>query len=373
MKIGLLINPIAGMGGAVGLKGTDGQYHLALKRGATPRSEQLAASALAEVTPLKDQFSIYCGGGHMGRYCAEKLGIPIAEVCGTGGVELGSYTVEDTRKVCRCFLARGVDLLVFAGGDGTARDVLDATEGQIPVVAIPCGIKMHSGIFASKSVLAGQLLLRCLRGGAMKTREIEVMDLDEELYRQGIVAPRLYGYLKTPYDAKILQGKKSRSLPTEQADQQSIAWDIVDGMEPDTLYLIGPGSTTACIVRTLELPGTLIGFDGVADNKSIAEDLNEADILALLDQYPAGRVKLVLTPVGGQGILLGRGNQQASSRVLRQIGKDNIIVAATKNKLAALGGRPLLVDTGDEAVNRALSGYYRVVTGYREAALYKVQ
>ncbi|MGB5823881.1 MAG: ATP-NAD kinase family protein [Proteocatella sp.] len=366
-KIGLIVNPIAGMGGRVGLKGTDNLLEEAIRMGAIPRSPDRAVAMLQIIAEIKDRFELYCAGGNLGEDEALLAGISpalirIPRTC----------TSEDTKILCRELVKRNVDLIVFAGGDGTARDVLDATQGKVPVIGIPAGVKIHSGVFAQKPEAAGMITKKFILGELRGIKQAEVMDIDEELYRREIVSSKLYGYMDVPFDNKLLQGKKSGSLPSDKANQQSMAWDVTDNMEPGTLYLIGPGSTTSCIMKTLHLKGTLIGLDCVLNRKLAGKDLGECDILRLMEGFPKEKIKLVLTPIGGQGIILGRGNQQLSSDVLRHIDRKNIIVMAGKNKLAELRGRPFIVDTGDRQTDENLKGYVNVVTGYKEYVVYKV-
>lgn len=366
-KIGFIVNPIAGMGGKVGLKGTDNLLQKALEIGAEPEAHIKASLAIKEILNLKENFIIYTGNGKLGANILSETDIPYNEI------KLDIYNdCRDTKHLCNLFLKENIDLILFAGGDGTARDILDSTEGKIPVIGIPAGVKIHSGIFANRPREAGVILNRYIKGELRGFEKLEVMDIDENLYREGIVASKLYGYLNVPYDTKLLQGKKSRSLPSESSDQQSIAWEIIDNMEKDILYIVGPGSTTEWILNTLNIKGTLIGFDAIYNKKCIGIDLNEKDILKLIEKFKKEHVRIILTPIGGQGIILGRGNQQISSKVLALISKDNIIVAASKHKLMNLRGKPFIMDIIEEDIVRHFRGYLKVVTGYREYAVYKV-
>jgi predicted polyphosphate/ATP-dependent NAD kinase len=228
---------------------------------------------------------------------------------------------------------------------------------------------MHSAVYAANPMSAGDVALAYLQGKVSALREAEVMDVDEEAIRQGIVSARLYGYLKIPCERRLVPGRKSPSSPGEEAAMAAIAADVVGGMEDGWLYIIGPGTTTRAIASRLGLPKTLIGVDVVADGKLAAADANEAQLLALLEERQA---KIVVTPIGGQGYLFGRGNQQIGPQVIRRVGRENLIVVSTPSKIHALGGRPLWVDTGDREVDEMLSGYIRVVTGYKEQIVYKV-
>ena len=197
------------------------------------------------------------------------------------------------------------------------------------------------------------------------------MDIDEEAFRQGAVSAVLYGYLQVPFRTSLVQNLKMASEGGAAA-VAPIAEDIVEKMEDGCLYIIGPGTTTRAITGELGLDKTLLGVDVVLDRELLAADVNEAQLLALLDEYSECGAKIVVTPIGGQGYIFGRGNQQLSPRVIGRIGKDNIIVISTKEKLYALDRQPLLVDTGDPALDQMLSGHITVVTGYRERAVRKV-
>jgi len=285
-----------------------------------------------------------------------------------GSIRKGKTTAEDTKNAAREMQRIGVNLLLFAGGDGTARDIHDAIGEEVPVLGIPTGVKMHSAVFAVNPRSAGDLAVLYLRGKC-GVREAEVMDVDEEALRDGIVSAKLYGYLRIPFQKRLVQGLKTPSGGGEKEAMAAIACEIVDGMKGDYLYIIGPGTTTRAIMTKLGLNKTLIGVDVVLKGRLVGADVNENQLLKLLEQRDA---KIIITPIGGQGYIFGRGNQQISPDVIRKVGRNNIIVAATPEKINSLRGRPFLVDTGDRAVDKMLSGYIRVITGYNEHVIYKV-
>ena len=289
----------------------------------------------------------------------------------TGQVRRGRTTAADTRRAAGEMAALGVDLLLFAGGDGTARDIYEAIGIGIPALGIPAGVKIHSGVYATTPEGAAQLAAMVLSGRVMAFGELEVMDIDEEAFRRGQVSARLYGYLKVPLERRFTQGVKAASANSahESAAIQSIADQIVETMEAGWLYIIGSGTTPRAVMELLDLPNTLLGIDAVRDGKLVAADLNETRLLKLIDHHAT---RIVVTPIGGQAYIFGRGNQQLSPAVIKKIGLQNIIVAATPGKLASLQRRPLLVDTGDRAIDEMLRGYIRVVTGYREEMVYRV-
>jgi len=366
-KLGLIVNPIAGLGGRVGLKGSDGTeiQRRALELGAVPQSINRAVQALERVTPLKDDLETVTYPSEMGEDAAKKCGFdPIV----VGLIRKGKTTAKDTKNAAREMLRLGVNLLLFAGGDGTARDIYDAIGEGVPVLGIPTGVKMHSAVFAVNPRSAGDLAVLFLQGKC-GIREAEVMDIDEEALREGIVSAKLYGYLRIPFQKRLVQGLKTPSGGGEKEAMAAIACEIVDGMKGDYLYIIGPGTTTRAIMTELGLNKTLIGVDVVLKGRLVGIDVNEAQLLKLLEERDA---KIIITPIGGQGYIFGRGNQQISPEVIRKVGRDNIIVVATPEKINSLRGRPLLVDTGNRAVDRMLSGYIRVVTGYNEHVIYRV-
>jgi len=366
-KLGLIVNPVAGIGGRVGLKGSDGAkiQKRALELGAVPRSQDRAIEALKRIKPVSGA-EIITYPGEMGEAAASASGF---EPSVTGSIRPGETTPEDTMGAAREMLRLKVSLLLFAGGDGTARDVYNAVGERLPVLGIPAGVKIHSAVFGINPVNTGVLALSYLQRKTFSLRKAEVMDIDEEAVRRGVVSVKLYGYLKVPFERRLLQGLKTPSNPGEQAAMAAIAADVVGKMENGWLYIIGPGTTTRAITSRLGVDKTLIGVDVVTERKLIATDVNESQLLGLLEKRKA---KIIVTPIGGQGYIFGRGNQQISPKVIEKVGKDNIIVVSTTEKIHSLGGRPLWVDTGDREVDKLLSGYLRVVTGYNERILYKV-
>ncbi|BAK97674.1 ATP-NAD/AcoX kinase family protein [Oscillibacter valericigenes Sjm18-20] len=361
-EVGLIINPVAGMGGSVGLKGTDGIVDEAIRRGAKPKAGARAALALRQMLPMKDSLQLLCPSGEMGERLARELGFDTKVIYGCKGKTSSRDTVAAAQAMA------DVDLLVFAGGDGTARDIVSAGV-HCTVIGVPAGVKIHSPIYATRPERAGELALRFLHGSCHHTREAEVVDIDEESYRNGRVRTSLYGYLNVPDDRDFLQHGKASSPASEHAEQESIAAEMINRMRENVYYLIGPGSTTRTLMDELELPDTLLGVDLVCNRKLVQADLCERGILQRLDEREA---YLVLTPTGGQGYLLGRGNQQLSAAVLRKIGRERLHILATREKLLHLEGRPLLVDTGDADVDRMLSGYARVIVGVMEEQVCRI-
>jgi predicted polyphosphate/ATP-dependent NAD kinase len=354
--VGFLINPIAGMGGAVGLKGTDGQVAEALRRGADPHACDRAVQTL---TLLRDaDVAWYTCAAPMGEDVLRDAGITAYTILYRPG---DPTTAADTKAACRAFLDAGVDLIVFCSGDGTARDVYDVAGCEVPILGIPAGVKMYSAVFAVNPAAAAELVRRADEAGC---RDAEVMDIDEEAYRSGLLSARLYGYARVPYIPERMQsGKQVFEQQDEERAKDEIAAFVTEIMIPETLYIIGAGSTTARIMERLGLAPTLLGVDAVRGGQVVARDADERTLLSLLDEYP--RAKIVVSPIGAQGFVLGRGNQQISPAVLRKAGLQNLIVVATPGKLAAT---PLLyVDSGDAALDRQLGDSLQVISGYRIA------
>ena len=299
----------------------------------------------------------------------------MARTCGlepvvVGSIEPGTTTAEDTRRAALDLSRFPVDLILFAGGDGTARDVYAAVGDSVPVLGIPAGVKIQSAVYAIHPASAGELAALYLEGKATVLRDAEVLDLDEAAYRQGIVSPRLYGYLRIPFVRGLVQNRKAPSPLSERGARESIAWAVIDRMQNGWLYIVGPGTTTQPVLANLGLPKTLIGVDVVCDGQLLAADANEARLLELIENRSA---KIVVTPIGGQGYLFGRGNQQLSPAVIRAVGKGNVLVVSTLDKILSLQGRPLLVDTGDLDLDRLLAGYVQVITGRGERIVYRVE
>jgi len=302
----------------------------------------------------------------MGQEECEKLRIP-AEMIGGGS---GESSAGDTIRAAKEMAGLGVDLLLFAGGDGTARDIMDAVGRTLPVLGVPTGCKIHSAVYAINPKFAGAAVRKMIEDGKVpRLREAEVMDIDEDLFREGVVNARLYGYMNIPDDRQRMQNLKSGRSMSEQASVEMLSNCVADSMERDALYIIGSGSTMMKVKEKLGIDGTLLGVDLVYNGEQVCEDAAENQILDALEKYR--RAKIIVTVIGGQGYIFGRGNQQISAAVLSRVGKENILVAMSKDKADSLFMQNLYIDTSDEDVNRALCGYYRVLVGYDNYVMYK--
>ncbi|WP_406501835.1 NAD(+)/NADH kinase [Streptomyces sp. NBC_01590] len=377
-RIGLVVNPVAGLGGRVGLGGTDGpdRARVALSLGARPRAGARAAAALGELAaraggPARDGLLVVTAAGPLGAGSVAAAGLA-ARIVYTAGAGRDT-SAADTAAAVRAVVAEGVDLLLFAGGDGTARDVLGAVGGvPCPVLGVPTGVKMHSAVFAVSPRAAGEVAAAWLaRAGGVRLRDAEVMDRDEDALREGRVTSRLFGGLSVPDVPVRVQQRKTGSTATSPGAVGGIAAEVAERIGTGLLVL-GPGSTTRAVAAALGADVSLTGVDALAlrpghPPRIVARDACEDTLLAL------GPAWIALSPIGGQGFLLGRGNQQISPRVLRAAGgREHLLVLCTEAKLAALGGRPLLLDTGDDALDAELSGHLPVITGRRRTSLYRL-
>ena len=364
-RVGLIVNPYAGIGGRVGLKGSDGKEirQKALELGAVPMSPQRTVEALKQLKSL--EFELYTYPDKMGENEAREAGLEPIVI----GELTNDTTADDTKQAAELMLEQGLDLLVFAGGDGTARDIYSVVGDKLPVLGIPTGVKIHSGVYAVDPRGAGELLKRFIEGGSVDFKLEEVMDIDEEAFRNNTLQAQLYGYMKTLYVEEYIQGGKESSVLTDESSKIGIANELTDEMLPDVYYVLGPGTTVEPIAEILGVEKTLLGVDIVLNGELVASDVNEEQILETIDGKDT---RLVVTVIGGQGFVFGRGNQQISPRVIRAVGKNNIIIVASPDKLAALRGHPLRVDTGDPVLDEELKGYYKVHTGYGRRTLYKV-
>lgn len=368
-SIGVIINPIAGLGGKIALKGSDMPDILekSLALGNNPESEIRAGYALEKLIDIKDTFDIYTYGKNMGENKLKELGFEF-EVLGFPK-EL-QPTAEDTINAAKLMKEKKVDLILFAGGDGTARNICEAINTCIPVIGIPTGVKIHSAVYAINPLNAGIAAKEYLTSGRNQLREREVMDIDEDLFRQGIVSSKLYGYMIVPESKGRIQNMKSGGR-SESGDLAGMAGYVVCKMEKDTIYIVGPGSNTKSIMDDLNLPCTLLGVDVIRNKQLIASDVTESELIEIINNTTEN-VKIIVTIIGGQGILFGRGNQQIGPQIIRSVGKENIIVVSTPQKLIGLKGTPLIVDTGDLNLDEELCGFMEIIIGFNQTSYCKI-
>jgi predicted polyphosphate/ATP-dependent NAD kinase len=361
-RIGFVVNPIAGMGGNVGLKGTDGTGAEAIRRGAVPHASERASAALKQVTAAGIMF-LTCSG-KMGEDALRSAGIPsFSVVCHPPA----STTADDTKRACRKFLDEQVDLILFCGGDGTARDVYDVVGSTIPVLGIPAGVKMYSAVFAIDPAAAGAVIEKA---GELPLRDAEVLDVNEDAYRAGILSTRLYGIARVPVlEDRMQVSKRVIEERDEERAKKEIARFMAEVMDPDRLYILGAGTTTEAIAHRLGISKTLLGVDALKGTNIVAPDADEKTLLSLLTKEDSAGI--IVSPIGAQGFVFGRGSQQISADVIRQVGIRNVIVVATPAK--CLETPVLHIDTGDPALDAEFKDSIQVITGYRIAQRKKIQ
>ncbi len=370
VRLGLLVNPDAGLGGRLGLKGSDGQAELARSMGAEDRSGPRMRAMLEHFSSIHragfEDISWVTSEGRMGTEW-----LPEAEIGSISTVHSssGGTSAADTQDAVNSILESEIDLLVYAGGDGTTRDVVAALESaespETPVIGVPTGVKMHSGCFAASPKAAAEALSSWLIGDLLLA-STEVLDLDEDLYRQGKWVVRLYAEAMTPSSPRWMQGSKQRIEASGEEDTTEGLADHVRELlvSDDRMLIWGSGGTLRRIAEMNEFQPTNLGIDATIGEDQVGTDLSESDLLALLSGHD-GATTLLLSPMGGQGFLIGRGNLQLSPQVLRLIGIDNILGVVTPAKLLSV--RRLRIETGDPELDAdfAAMRYMKVLQGYR--------
>ena len=371
LKIGLIINPITGLGGRVALKGSDGEniQHQALAMGAKPEAESRTRQAIEGLLDYADQISFYTVSGKMGSHLLSQLGLE-HEICSQPENEQHT-TAQDTINAAEV-MQPIVDLILFAGGDGTARNILQAVGEQQLCLGIPAGCKIYSGVFTVTPKYASELIIRLLKGELVDMHESQVLDINEHSYREGNISTKVYGEMLIPQNGNFVQSVKISGVESEELVQQEVAAWVVENIQADTLYLIGSGSGCMVIKDELGVDGTLLGVDVILNEQCLQKDATEEQIIELMQQFNNLNIKVIITIIGGQGILLGRGNHQISHKVIERLGLDNLMVVASKGKIKSLDGKPLAIDTGNPAVDKRLTGYIPIITGYDDSIIYPV-
>lgn len=357
--LGLIVNPIAGMGGKVALKGTDGREILAAARarGAVPEAPKKAERALKKLLPYAENLMVYTASGQMGEALCKDLGLPCEPVYESGK----ETTAEDTMRAADAIRKFPIKVLLFAGGDGTARNICQVVGETVPVLGIPAGVKIQSAVFGLSPEASGAIAALIARENPVSVSSREVVDLNEDDYRTGHVSAKLYGSMQVPYEPAYLQTMKQSGFSSENDQLGGIAVYLEEKMEPGVYYAIGSGSTAKCISKRLGIEYELLGVDIIRDKKLIAKDVTEEE---LWNYVQKGKLRIIVSPIGGQGFLFGRGNHQFSSRVLSAVGKENITVIAPESKLISISNHTLHIDCTDEAVNNSLHGYINILCGY---------
>jgi predicted polyphosphate/ATP-dependent NAD kinase len=350
--LGLIVNPIAGIGGRLALKGSDDRdaVERAARAGAPPVAPARARRALDVIRAQCPRTTVLAAGGEMGAEVASERQLEVTLV---DHVPATPTTAGDTHAIARELLERDVDLLLFAGGDGTARDVVAAVGTRVPVLGIPSGVKMRSAVFGTTPEAAGEAAARYLANpGGFELVDREVLDAADGMESE------LFALARSPHVGGRLQRGKATAPAADEAALTALCETVAREMAPGRLYLVGPGTTTARILAALGIEATPLGVDAVLDGTLLAADVDEESMLRLLDAHR--KATLVLGVIGGQGFLLGRGNQQISARVLDRVGVDNLVIVAGADKVAALDPPVLHVDLGDAASENLLEGYRQV-------------
>lgn len=355
------------MGGRVGLKGTDGEQTLseAVRKGAKPVSPGRGLRFLEQLRHRSDRTDLITAPGNMGEVIANQLKIKHETI----GKVSDRTTSEDTIRIAS-LMRQKADLIAFCGGDGTARDILKGVGQGVPVLGVPSGVKVYSSIFAITPVAAADSAISFL-DGQVHTRQGEVVDVDEEAFRKDHLSVKLFGYLSTPDNGSMVQSSKSMTEPSEDENLESIADQVFETISPDTIYVMGPGSTVERIAKRLGVAKTLLGVDVIGDDGvMLGKDVDEQTLASLVKKAP---VKIIVSPIGRQGFLFGRGNQQISADIVRLVGVENVVVVASRRKIESLRPQRLLVDSDDEDLDKHLRGYIRVISGYREERVLRVE
>jgi predicted polyphosphate/ATP-dependent NAD kinase len=372
-KLGLIINPLAGLGGSVALKGSDGVALQALEKGAVPKANLRTQIALNEIVDLKDQLHIITCPNNMGESSVKQLGFSydLIDFTFNDGSILEDTSAEHTKQAAQIIREMGVDLLVFAGGDGTARDVCSVIEDAFPVLGVPAGVKIHSGVYGITPKASGQVIRMLVEGELVDLKNQDVRDIDEVAFRNNQVKTKLFGEMLVPQVGQFVQAVKQGGMEQEDLVLEDMAAYLADESDPEVLYLVGSGKTTQFYMDYIKANNTLLGVDAIYNSDLVANDLTEKQILKLIEKYQ--HVKIIVSVIGGQGHVFGRGNQQRSAAVIKRVGRENIIILCTKTKLTQLEGRPLIVDTSDVQLDEELAGHIEVFTGYNDRVLYPIQ
>ena len=374
MRVGIVVNPDAGLGGRLGFKGSDGRAKEARAAGAEDRAgprmlqclNKLESLLISSLNRGKVKPEIYALDGRMG-------GNWIPNKYNSIGDTPSTTSAEDTNNLVKQLIDCDVDVILYAGGDGTTRDIVNALgEQKIPLIGVPGGVKMHSGCFATTPNAAAEVLFSFIIGDLMSSIT-EVMDLDEEVYLTGSWKVRMYGEALTPASPRFMQGAKQQ---VERSSEEEIIEGLANHIDelisnnPNLMVVWGSGGTLRLIGQLIGHELTLLGIDIQHENK-IHADLNEQELIQILSSHD-GEKLLLLSPMGGQGFLIGRGNLQLSPDVLRIIGVESILGVATPAKLMGLSH--VRIDTGDESLDDEFRArkFVKMLQGYRTTRVIRV-
>lgn len=375
-RLGLIINPLAGIGGPAALKGSDHHdtIELASALGVSSVVHERVHSMLTIVkermSPDSNGLEIITASGVMGADACEPFSsvFKVVSIYDTPTKTQSS----DTQTAAKLIKAERVDLLIFAGGDGTARDVYQAVGTDQAVLGLPAGVKMHSGVFAVTPKAVASVIESLMLRRLVSARMAEVRDIDEAAFSQGRVSTQYFGEMLIPDDQLLVQCVKCSGMIEDELMLDELCAFVTEELDDDTLYVLGSGGTLNALKSAMgiETP-TLLGVDVWYQGEVLAQDAHEAQLYALVKQYP--KVRIMLSIIGGQGVVLGRGNQQISPRIIQCVGKENLEFLATQSKILALEGKPLLIDSGCDELDRALSGFHKIICAYDDALLYEIR
>jgi len=375
-KLGLIINPLAGLGGPAGLKGSD--HHdtaaLATERGVRSVVNDRVVAMLSilkdRLVELNQSLEIITASGSMGALACEPFNstFKVTSVYTTPDKTHSS----DTLDAAKLIKAQQVDLLVFAGGDGTARDVYQAIGADQAVLGLPAGVKMHSGVFAVTPKAVASVIESLMSHRLVSARVAEVRDIDEAAFAQGRVSTQYFGEMLVPDDQLLVQCVKCSGMIEDELMLDELCAFVMEELDEDTLYILGSGGTLKALKSAMgvEVP-TLLGVDVWYKGEVLAQDVHEAQLYEMVQQHT--KVRIMLSIIGGQGIVLGRGNQQISPRIIEHVGLENLEFLATQSKILALNGKPLRIDSGSDRLDRKLSGFHKITCAYDDALLYEIR
>ncbi len=380
-RIGVLVNPDAGLGGRLGFKGSDGRADEARSSGAKDRAGPRMMETITHIFNLIQskkclEFDLYVCGGKMGSDWIKDIPFPNLKVIGDWQ---GKTSAKDTTLAVELLLEEDVDLIMYAGGDGTTRDIIETLESleslELPLIGVPSGVKMYSGCFAEDTLAAAEVLAAWINGD-LGFSTTEVLDMDEESYRLGEWKIDMFGQAITPASPLWIQGSKHQVQAVgEDEVLESLSEHILEiYVENENCLIIwGAGGSLNKIANLCNLDTTLLGIDISKGDKLIGTDLSEKELISILDNYSENEIVLLLSPMGGQGFLIGRGNLQLSPDVLRKIGIDNIMGVATPAKLLSISR--IRIDTGDTSLDKEIRGkkYVKIIQGYRTIKIVKIE
>ena len=377
----MLVNPDAGLGGRLGFKGSDGRADEARSSGAKDRAGPRMMEAITHIFNLIQskkclEFDLFVCGGKMGSDWIKEIPFPNLKVIGDWQ---GKTSAKDTTLAVELLLEEDVDLIMYAGGDGTTRDIIETLELleslELPLIGVPSGVKMYSGCFAEDTLAAAEVLAAWINGD-LGFSTTEVLDMDEESYRLGEWKIDMFGQAITPASPLWIQGSKHQVQAVgEDEVLESLSEHILEiYVENENCLIIwGAGGSLNKIANLCNLDTTLLGIDISKGNKLIGTDLSEKELISILDNYSENEIVLLLSPIGGQGFLIGRGNLQLSPDVLRKIGIDNVMGVATPAKLLSISR--IRIDTGDTSLDKEIRGkkYVKIIQGYRTIKIVKIE